>query len=448
MSFHPVLKLPKFLRTLLTALAVAVLSVALTFLMHNQDTFRTGFWDDYSQSLVFARILQMQQDQSAPGGFLGSYTGQFGDTQNRYLYRENTPVTPDQYLSYTHQSGLQGLGFGVLNKVFSVWQDNGEARERMLYAANSILFYAVSLCLCIGLWRTFGAPAAMGWMAAVLLSPWVQRGMKDLYWCLWTWLLPALAGLILCAATKKRHTTPSWAYFLVFAAVCVRCMCGFEFISAFLILAEVPLFLCWVLALGQKRPARGWFFRMVRTGFAALAGVAAALAVWLVQSCLYFGTWAGAWDNVVSAALRHTTGGTATAAAMLDRYFVQGEAVLQLGPVGITPPVWLGICAAFFVLAAVVLAVRRRALPPAYAGLAALFLLGLAAPISWMVLAPAHCEPHPHLIPMLWNFAFAPAGAAAIGGLLRLMVQKAPAPAADAQPPAQPGKEDPHAGTP
>ena len=448
LSFHPVLKLPKFFRTLLTALAVAVLSVALTFLMHNQDTFRTGFWDDYSQSLVFARILQMQQDQSAPGGFLGSYTGQFGDTQNRYLYRENTPVTPDQYLSYTHQSGLQGLGFGVLNKVFSVWQDNGEARERMLYAANSILFYAVSLCLCIGLWRTFGAPAAMGWMAAVLLSPWVQRGMKDLYWCLWTWLLPALAGLILCAATKKRHTTPSWAYFLVFAAVCVRCMCGFEFISAFLILAEVPPFLCWVLALGQKRPARGWFFRMVRTGFAALAGVAAALAVWLVQSCLYFGTWAGAWDNVVSAALRHTTGGTATAAAMLDRYFVQGEAVLQLGPVGITPPVWLGICAAFFVLAAVVLAVRRRALPPAYAGLAALFLLGLAAPISWMVLAPAHCEPHPHLIPMLWNFAFAPAGAAAIGGLLRLMVQKSPAPAAAAQPPAQPGKEDPHAGTP
>ena len=448
MSFHPVLKLPKFLRTLLTALAVAVLSVALTFLMHNQDTFRTGFWDDYSQSLVFARILQMQQDQSAPGGFLGSYTGQFGDTQNRYLYRENTPVTPDQYLSYTHQSGLQGLGFGVLNKVFSVWQDNGEARERMLYAANSILFYAVSLCLCIGLWRTFGAPAAMGWMAAVLLSPWVQRGMKDLYWCLWTWLLPALAGLILCAATKKRHTTPSWAYFLVFAAVCVRCMCGFEFISAFLILAEVPLFLCWVLALGQKRPARGWFFRMVRTGFAALAGVAAALAVWLVQSYLYFGTWAGAWDNVVSAALRHTTGGTATAAAMLDRYFVQGEAVLQLGPVGITPPVWLGICAAFFVLAAVVLAVRRRALPPAYAGLAALFLLGLAAPISWMVLAPAHCEPHPHLIPMLWNFAFAPAVAAAIGGLLRLMVQKALAPAAAAQSPAQPGKEDPHAGTP
>ena len=158
--FH---RIPKLFHTIATALAVVILSVVLTFFMHNQDTYLTGFWDDYSQSLVFARILQMQQDQSAPGGFLGSYTGEFGDTENRYMYRENTPVTPDQYLSYTHQTGLQGLGFGVLNKVFSVWQDSGEARERMLYATNSILFYAVSLCLCIGLWKLFGAPAAIGW---------------------------------------------------------------------------------------------------------------------------------------------------------------------------------------------------------------------------------------------------------------------------------------------
>ena len=28
--------------------------------------------------------------------------------------------------------------------------------------------------------------------------------MKDLYWCLWTWLLPALAGLLLCAVTRRR----------------------------------------------------------------------------------------------------------------------------------------------------------------------------------------------------------------------------------------------------
>ena len=55
--------------------------------------------------------------------------------------------------------------------------------------------------------------------------------MKDLYWCLWTWLLPALAGLLLCAVTQRRGKTPWWCYLLVLAACMVRCMCGFEFIS-------------------------------------------------------------------------------------------------------------------------------------------------------------------------------------------------------------------------
>lgn len=437
-------KLPPALRAALAVVAVPLLAALLTLVMHNGDTYRTGFWDDYSQSLVFARILQIQQDQQAPGGFLGSYTGEFGDTQNRYLYRDNTPVQPGQYLSYTHQSGLQGLGLGWLNKVFSLWQDQGEARERMLYTANSFLFYAVTLCLCLGLWRAFGLPDAVGWLAAVLLCPWVQRGMKDLYWCLWTWLLPALAGLVLCAATKRRHTTPSWAYWGVFGAVCLRCMCGFEFISALLILCEAPLFVCWVLALAQKRPAKGWFARMVRAGFAALGGVGAALAVWGVQSWLYFGSWSAAIQNVVGAALRHTAGGNVSAAAMLDRYFMQGEALLQLGPLGLTPPVWLAMCAGAFAAAGAVLLARRRALPAGYFGLLALFVLGLAAPVSWLVLAPAHCDPHPHLIPMLWNFAFAPAGAAAIGGLLRLAVQAL----CPASPPAPPAKEAPDAGTP
>ena len=102
--------------------------------------------------------------------------------------------------------------------------------------------------------------------------------MKDLYWCLWTWLLPALAGLLLCAVTRRRGKTPWWCYLLVFAACMVRCMCGFEFISTFLILCEAPLVYCWA---GGDR--RAWLRRMICTGFAAVGGVAAALGAWFIQ---------------------------------------------------------------------------------------------------------------------------------------------------------------------
>ena len=128
MTSFPLSRLPAPLRGLLAAVLALALSAVLTFGLHNQDTYLTGFWDDYSQALVFARMLQMQQDQQSPGGFLGTYTEEFGDTQNRYLYRENTPVEPEDYHAYTHQTGLQGWALGILNKVFSIWQDSGEAR--------------------------------------------------------------------------------------------------------------------------------------------------------------------------------------------------------------------------------------------------------------------------------------------------------------------------------
>ena len=188
-------RLPAAARALLAAACVLALSLALTFALHNQDTWRTGLWDDTSQSLVFGRILQMQHGQSAPGGFLGTYAVDGDTAGNRYLFRENAVPDPDTFISYSHQTGLQGAAFGILNKVYSLFARGGEARERMLYATNAVLFYAATLVLAGAAWRVFGPLAGAGWLAAAVFSPWLQRGMKDIYWCTWTWLLPALAGL-------------------------------------------------------------------------------------------------------------------------------------------------------------------------------------------------------------------------------------------------------------
>ena len=160
-------RLPAPARALLTAAALLLGAVALTFAMHNQDTYRTGTWDETSQSLVFGRILQIQNHQSAPGGFLGNYLVEGRDPQqDRYLFRENAPVRPEEYQPYTHQSGLQGLAFGWLNKVYSLINQGGEARERMLYATNSILLYLASLCLAAAAGRVFGPTAGLGFAAA------------------------------------------------------------------------------------------------------------------------------------------------------------------------------------------------------------------------------------------------------------------------------------------
>ena len=412
-----------------TAVVVVVLAVVLTVWRHNGSTYLTGFWDNGSQTLVFGRMLQMQQNQTSPGGFMGVYTQDWSDEQNRYWYRDNTPVSPQDFQAYTHQTGLQGWAFGVLNKVFSVFEDRGEAREIILYNINSMLFYVATLLVCLAVWRAWGPLSALAWLCAVVFAPWPQRGMKDLYWCLWTWLLPALAGLLLCAVTRRRGKTPWWCYLLVFAACMVRCMCGFEFVTTFLILCETPLCYAAAKAYFVRRDPHGalvWLGRTVGAGVSALGGVTAALALWFAQEWLCFGSAADAWQNMTRAVTDRVslTDGAVrdvNVPQVLAQYFREStELLLQLGPVSVTA--WQLLLFALLVGAVSVVVCLRRGTAAQLVPPCIVWGLGLAAPASWMVLSKAHAAIHTHLVPMLWHFAFVPISCMLLPVLAKLMI--------------------------
>lgn len=412
-----------------TAVVVVVLAVVLTVWRHNGSTYLTGFWDNGSQTLVFGRMLQMQQNQTSPGGFMGVYTQDWSDEQNRYWYQDNTPVSPQDFQAYTHQTGLQGWAFGVLNKVLSVFEDRGEAREIILYNINSMLFYAATLLVCLAVWRAWGPLSALAWLCAVVFAPWPQRGMKDLYWCLWTWLLPTLAGLLLCAVTRRRGKTPWWCYLLVFAACMVRCMCGFEFITTFLILCEIPLCYAAAKAYFVRRDPHGalvWLGRTVGAGVSALGGVTAALALWFAQEWLCFGSAADAWQNMTRAVTDRVslTDGAVRDVNMpqvLAQYFREStEPLLQLGPVSVTA--WQLLLFALLAGAVSVVACLRRGTAAQLVPPCIVWGLGLAAPASWMVLSKAHAAIHTHLVPMLWHFAFVPISCMLLPVLAKLMI--------------------------
>lgn len=417
--------------TFLQALGLFLIAVVLAVTLKNGSTYATGSWDDYSQALVFGRMLQMQQDQSAPGGFMGVYTQDWGDGENRYLYRDNTPVDAQDYQSYTHQSGLQGWALGVLNKVYSVFQDDGVQRETMLYTTNAVLYYFATLLVCAALYRAAGALPALVWLAAICLAPGLQTGMKDLYWCLWIWMLPLLAGIALCGSTIRRGKTPVWAFVLVGAACMVRCMCGFEFVSTFLILCETPLVWCWARSLATGRPAKVWVLRMTAAGASALAGVAAALGVWLCQGYLYYGNWSDSLANILGAAgSRMSVSDDAvregvTVGGVLTKYLVQDATpALTLGGLSLTLGQLLGFTLAVAALSAVVLAVLRkwqtlRLTAPMFC----VWGLSVLAPVSWLVLSKAHSDIHSHLIPVLFQFSAVPASAAMLAVLLMVWLQ-------------------------
>lgn len=418
-------KMTPRLRPLLWAAAFLLIlpvSLWLTTRLQNGSRYATGIYDDYSQQLIYGRMHQMQQGQSTPGGFLGAYQGK-NDAASRYLYLDNEPIAPERYQVYAHQTGLQGWTFGHLSLLLRGKAGEGELVERQLYDLNCLLFYAVTLTIGLAVAACAGPLPGLAWVAAAIFAPWVQRGMKDLYWCLWLWWLPCLAGLLLCAVTLRRKRTPVWCFLLVGLSCMVRCMCGFEFISTFLILMEIPLVYCF---LQQNANRKRWFRRMVWTGVSGLGGVAAALVVWLVQSMLYFGSLSAAFRNIaVAAATRMSlTDGeirkSATVSGVLYKYLVAEKTeLLRLGNLSVTPVLLLGTSLAVLAVGALLFLLLKRwdalcwLLP-----WGAVWLLSLLAPISWLVLSKAHSDIHSHLVPMLWHFGFVPASCAVITAVL------------------------------
>ena len=417
--------LPAPLRGAATLLAVLALAALLTTVRHNASAYLTGVWDTGSQTLVYGRIHQMEQGQHAPGGFLGVYTDDWSDDTNRALFRDDTPTDAAAFHPYTHQSGLQGWLFGGVNRLLRHRLPDGLARETALYWLNSTLFYAAELLAALAVWEEFGPLAAAFGFASVLLAPWLQRGMKDLYWCLWTWLLPLLAALWLCHCTRVRGKTPRGCWPLVAAACMVRCMCGFEFITTFLILCEIPLCYAAAKAYFVRRDPHGalvWLGRTVGAGVSALGGVTAALALWFAQEWLCFGSAADAWQNMNRAvtdrvSLTDSAVRDVNVPQVLAQYFREStEPLLQLGPVSVAA--WQLLLFALLVGAVSVVACLRRGTVPPYIA----WGLGLAAPASWMVLSKAHAAIHTHLVPMLWHFAFVPISCMLLPVLAKLMI--------------------------
>ena len=421
--------LPAPLRGAVTLLAVLALAALLTTVRHNASAYLTGVWDTGSQTLVYGRIHQMEQGQYAPGGFLGVYTDDWSDDTNRALFRDDTPTDAAAFHPYTHQSGLQGWLFGRVNRLLRHRLPDGLARETALYWLNSTLFYAAELLVALAVWEEFGPLAAAFGFASVLLAPWLQRGMKDLYWCLWTWLLPLLAALWLCHCTRVRGKTPRGCWPLVAAACMVRCMCGFEFITTFLTLCEIPLCYAAAKAYFVRRDPHGalvWLGRTVGAGVSALGGVTAALALWFAQEWLCFGSAADAWQNMTRAVTDRVslTDGAVrdvNVPQVLAQYFREStEPLLQLGPVSVTA--WQLLLFALLVGAVSVVACLRRGTAAQLVPPCIVWGLGLAAPASWMVLSKAHAAIHTHLVPMLWHFAFVPISCMLLPVLAKLMI--------------------------
>ena len=319
-----------------------------------------------------------------------------------FLDADGNAVPPVTVMPYISQVGLQGKAYYALGNLLR-WPSYRLVQLLQLVCSMALALVAVGIVY--GVYRKYNLCMAACWFVTFWLSPWIVSFARNLYWVEFTWFLPMLLGLFCTLQPQRRKIF----YALAFFAVALKCLCGYEYISAILVgLVLFPCadFLC--AAQGSQRAKAFWqvFWLGVwgTLGFlcagllhAAVRGDGSVVQglIAIYQQDIQRTTWAGGDPSTYSAVFASSNSASVGDVLwMFSRFQTQ----ILTGIDGNLFPV-LVLGSAALVGAGCVKAKR-------FTPSAALYALGLFAALSWFVLAKVHSHAHPHLNFVLWYFGF------------------------------------------
>ncbi len=353
---------------------------------------------------------------------------------------------------YFSHNGLQGSAFAALDSLLRPFP--ARRREDVFRFGTAAGVALAGTLLIFFLWRELGAAAAFGCFAVLVSSAWLAALGRNLYWNLWVFLLPALAiGAWLARASARGQRKGGWTFAAVaYAVLLARCLCGYEYATAWAATAAAPVVYFAV--------RDGWPARMLaaRAGLLVLAGIAAlgtSLTLLTFQIAAVTGSARDAAGHLRLAAARRTSGEVsglppvyaealrARRADVLKSYF-RDPYDREAGRARVSLVRWLrsrsygALC--LLVLAAAAWALVRsfgRAGAPQASryrralGLAGATLCAFIGVQAWLVVFKAHSFFHAHVNPVMWHLFFLPLGAAlaawAIADAARAAARRLPA---------------------
>lgn len=135
---------------------------------------------------------------------------------------------PRGYLSpYKQQFGLQGKVFRIVYRVLH----NGDTALHILKLACSMISALVFVIISILIKKKYNAIMAGCFLLTFWLSPWTSMFAQNLYWVEFTWFVPMAVGLY-CTLNINNSKARYISYFLAFVSILIKCLCGYEYISA------------------------------------------------------------------------------------------------------------------------------------------------------------------------------------------------------------------------
>ena len=399
-----------------SALKIVVLCLAVTLLTLSfyQNIFEVADmnsfnnWQNDSESLVIGRLIKSRQS---------GLTSDYGLLQRDLNWTTSNSFVTNTYVEnfyiYTSQIGLQGFLFGVIDRISPL---SSSGTLEALYLLNSLLL-AILIAM-IALWtnKEFGFLSGIFLIIGCIFSPWLTFGAKNLYWVIWTMLLPFVVTLYLHWLEQRGTKINQWIFAIsAFIVIFIRAACGFEFITTFLISIELPVIF---YALKNNWTKREYILRSTWIGLGGITAFLAAFCVNIWQRTMYFGSFETALENMQANVYKRTGIFEAEVAEVyltsleqpllkvINTYLRNGTSLLLDYRMD-------GLIFLLLVLS-VVLFVDKKYVPlinkdfNSLVSLAITIGISLIAPISWFVFGKGHSAIHTHINYITWYIPCVP----------------------------------------
>lgn len=420
----------KFYNKEISAKFIFIVAFVIGLATFQSNMFRAvdnGFFsglDRFSQILVTGRVIAHDAGVDSQGWNLGSvkingileYTEDNLDTYNRL--HEQGQVDSVVYFPYLSQYGIQGAFFLAVHKVLGIDSPRG------LQFVNAALFSLVVALLSLLFIRVYDKKFALVFFLVMITSPWVVSFARNLYWVPFLWFLPTIFSSMLYLNKDATVRIKAILGLGVVAAVFLKSLAGYEYLSAITIFACAP-FLVGPFFRAENRNHAYNMKMAVLVGALCVVGFLCAL---IIHAGMRGDSIASGIANIIEQDVKKRTYGdpasfdpilreslTASVVDVLDIYWWKWATPLFAG----IPAIFLSIGTVFVGLAAGYSLLRKRV---ADVRVFVLFAVTLLCPLSWFVLAKGHSFVHVQLNYVLWYFGFVQALAYAVVALAPPMI--------------------------
>lgn len=311
---------------------------------------------------------------------------------------------------YAKQIGLQGILFSAFNLIFRL--SDAQVYLSLFHSLNVLLLSSLLFIYLYWVKKEFGLYTAVLSYFLLLVNSWLIVSARNLYWVTFTFILPFISVLIYHSKEEnyEQKLSEKHLFLITFITIAIRSACGYEFISTVMVASEIPII---YYSIKNRWAWQKGILRLLKNGIAAIAGFFFTLCMHFVQCFWYYGNMKSAVQMLQYTIAKRTGFGNievdeiywnaldASKFSVVGTYLFKGRPVIWLLPMGIMLCIYMGavlLCFADKKYSNTISNNRQK-----YFGLSASFLVSLAGPLSWYILASGHSYIHVTINYLLWS---------------------------------------------